>query len=48
MTDIINLENVYQTYDGGESYIIKDLNLSIKDKTDGGQFVELLGPSGSC
>ena len=47
MTNVIDLTNISQTYDGGESYIIKDLNLSIEDKENEGQFVALLGPSGS-
>jgi ABC-type spermidine/putrescine transport systems, ATPase components len=47
LPNIIQLENVSQTYDGGKSYIIKDFDLLIEDHPDRGQFVVLLGVSGS-
>ena len=43
---IINLHNISQTYDNGQSYVIKDLNLMIVDKPNQGQFLTMLGPSG--
>lgn len=47
LPNIIQLENVSQTYDGGKSYIIQDFNLLIEDHPGRGQFVVLLGVSGS-
>jgi NitT/TauT family transport system ATP-binding protein len=47
LPNIIQLENVSQSYDDGKSYIIKDFNLLIEDQPDRGQFVVLLGVSGS-
>lgn len=44
---IIELSNVSQSYDGGENWIIKDFNFSIKDKPNKGQFAVILGMSGS-
>jgi NitT/TauT family transport system ATP-binding protein len=46
LPDIIELKNISQSYDGGKSYIIKDLDLLIEDQPDRGQFVVILGPSG--
>jgi len=43
---IIELKNISQSYDGGKTFILKDLNLTIEDKPTKGQFVGLLGPSG--
>ncbi len=45
--NIIELRGISQSYDGGESYIIKDLNLLIEDKPNQGQFIVILGMSGS-
>lgn len=45
--NIIELKNIGQSYDGGESWIIKGLNMLIEDKPDQGQFIVLLGMSGS-
>ena len=42
---IIDLKNISQVYDG-TNVVIKDLNLTIEDKPDKGQFVGILGPSG--
>jgi NitT/TauT family transport system ATP-binding protein len=44
--NIIELRNISQSYDGGKSYIIQDLNLLIEDKPAQGQFVVILGASG--
>jgi NitT/TauT family transport system ATP-binding protein len=46
LPDIIELRKVSQTYDGGKTYIIRDLNLLIEDKPNQGQFVVILGMSG--
>ena len=43
---IIELKGISQTYDNGESFIIKDLDLVIKDKPNQGQFSVLMGMSG--
>src|SRR6478736_1498384 len=43
---VIELKNINQTYDGGQTYIIKDLNLLIEDKPGQGQFMVILGASG--
>ena len=45
--NIIELRNIGQSYDGGQSWIIKGLNMLIEDKPDQGQFIVLLGMSGS-
>jgi NitT/TauT family transport system ATP-binding protein len=45
--NIVELRNISQSYDGGKSWIIKDLDLLIEDKPGQGQFVVLLGASGS-
>lgn len=47
LPNIIQLSNISQSYDGGKSYIIKDFELLIEDQPDRGQFVVLLGMSGS-
>ena len=44
---IIELKGIGQSYDGGKSFIIKDLNLRVEDKPEQGQFVVILGMSGS-
>lgn len=44
--NIIELRKVSQSYDGGESYIIKDLDFIVEDKPAQGQFVVILGMSG--
>lgn len=44
--NLIELRNISQSYDGGQSYIIKDLQLLIEDKPNQGQFVVILGMSG--
>jgi len=45
-TPIIELKGISQSYDGGETFIIKDLNLTIKDKAMQGQFDVIMGMSG--
>lgn len=47
LDNIIELKGVGQSYDGGQNWIIKDYNLIIEDKPAQGQFVTLLGMSGS-
>ena len=44
--NIIELKNISQSYDGGESFIIQDLKFLIEDKPSQGQFVVILGMSG--
>jgi NitT/TauT family transport system ATP-binding protein len=46
-TNIIELRGIDQSYDGGKHYIIKDLDFVIEDKPNQGQFVVILGMSGS-
>ena len=45
--NIIELKDIGQSYDGGQNWIIKGLNMLIEDKPDQGQFIVLLGMSGS-
>lgn len=47
LTNIIELRNISQSYDGGQSWVIKDLEFLIEDKPQQGQFVVILGMSGS-
>lgn len=44
--NIIELKGVSQSYDGGQNWIIKDLDFIIEDKPDQGQFIVILGMSG--
>lgn len=46
-SNIIHLKGIHQSYDGGQSYIIQDLELLVEDKPDKGQFVVILGMSGA-
>lgn len=46
LPDIIEMKNVRQSYDGGQTYIIDGFNMLIEDKPDQGQFVVILGASG--
>ncbi len=46
LENIIELKNINQSYDGGKSYIIQDMQLLIEDKPMQGQFIVLLGMSG--
>ncbi len=45
-SNIIELKKVSQSYDGGETFIIKDLDFLVEDKPAQGQFVVILGMSG--
>lgn len=44
--NIIELNDISQSYDGGNTWIIKNLSLLIEDKAGQGQFVVILGMSG--
>lgn len=44
--NIIELREVGQSYDGGQSWIIKNLNFLIEDKSGQGEFAVILGMSG--
>ncbi len=46
LKNIIELRGISQSYDGGESYIIKELDFIVEDKPAQGQFVVILGMSG--
>ncbi|MBK9149952.1 MAG: ABC transporter ATP-binding protein [Saprospiraceae bacterium] len=47
LDNIIELRNIGQSYDGGQNWIIKNLDFLIEDKPGQGQFVVILGMSGS-
>ncbi len=47
LDNIVDLRGIGQSYDGGNNWIIKDFDLLIEDKPAQGQFVVLLGMSGS-
>jgi NitT/TauT family transport system ATP-binding protein len=44
--DVIELKNISQSYDGGKTFVIKDCNLLIEDKTQRGKIICILGLSG--
>ena len=46
LPNIINLRGASQSYDGGETWILKNLDFLIEDKPEQGQFACVLGPSG--
>ena len=46
LPNIIELKNVSQTYSGGKTPILQDVNFLIEDKPGQGQFVIILGASG--
>ncbi|MFN4255402.1 MAG: ABC transporter ATP-binding protein [Saprospiraceae bacterium] len=46
LPNIIHLKNVSQTYDGGKTYILKDVDFLVENKPAQGQFVVILGASG--
>jgi NitT/TauT family transport system ATP-binding protein len=46
LPNIIEMKGISQSYDGGKSWIIKDLDFIVEDKPDQGQFVVILGMSG--
>ena len=45
-SNIIEMRGVSQSYDGGQNWIIKDLDFIVEDKPNQGQFVVILGMSG--
>ena len=45
--NIIELKNISQSYDGGQNWIIQDLDFIVEDKPSQGQFSVILGMSGS-
>lgn len=45
--NIIDLRGVSQSYDGGQNWIMEDLDFIIEDKPNQGQFAVILGMSGS-
>ena len=44
--NIIEMRGIGQSYDGGQSYIIKDLDFLVENKPGQGQFIVMLGMSG--
>jgi NitT/TauT family transport system ATP-binding protein len=46
LPNVIALQDICTSFDGGKSFIIKDLNLTIENIPDAGEFVVLLGKSG--
>jgi NitT/TauT family transport system ATP-binding protein len=46
LPNLVELKNISQSYDGGETFIIKDLEFLVEDKPAQGQFVVILGMSG--
>lgn len=46
LKNIIDLRNIKQSYDGGETWILENLEFLIEDKPAQGQFAVILGPSG--
>ena len=46
LPDIIELRNISQTYNGGETYVVKDLNFLVENDGTKGRFYVLLGRSG--
>ncbi|MCI0495627.1 ATP-binding cassette domain-containing protein, partial [candidate division KSB1 bacterium] len=46
LPDIIELQDISTSFDGGKTFIIKNFNLLIKDIPDAGEFIVILGKSG--
>lgn len=46
LPDVIELRGIGQTYNGGQSFVLQDLNLLIEDMPQIGEFVVILGRSG--
>lgn len=44
--NIIELRQVSHSYDGGENFVLQNLDFLVEDKPAQGQFVVILGPSG--
>lgn len=47
LTNIIELRGIHQSYDGGKTNIIENLDFLVEDKPAQGQFVVILGASGA-
>lgn len=47
LPNIIDLRGIGQSYDGGNTWVIRNLDFVIEDKPNQGQFVVILGMSGS-
>lgn len=47
LPNVIDLDGVGQSYDGGQTWVLRECNLLIEDKPNQGQFVVVLGISGS-
>lgn len=47
LPNLIELRDIYQSYDGGKTWMIENFQLIIEDKPNQGQFVVVLGMSGS-
>ena len=47
LQNIIEMRGIGQSYDGGQNWIIKNLDFVVEDKPDQGQFAVILGMSGS-
>lgn len=43
---VLEMKNICQSYDNGKVEVIKDFNLTIRDRPEQGQFRVILGPSG--
>lgn len=46
LQNLVTLRGVSHSYDGGKSWVIKDLDINIEDTPEQGQLVVILGPSG--
>lgn len=46
LPDIIELQDISTSFDGGKTFIIKNFNLLIEDIPDAGEFIVILGKSG--
>lgn len=47
LPNIVELRGINQSYDEGKTWVIKDFDLLIEDKPNQGQFIVILGMSGS-
>jgi NitT/TauT family transport system ATP-binding protein len=43
---VLQLNNISKSYDGGKTFVIKDLSMSVKNSKDNGEIAVILGPSG--
>ena len=46
LPNLIDLQNIGQTYDGGQKWILKNLNFLVENKAAQGEFIVILGASG--